>query len=98
MLANDYQGNLASSDSGPRFLCPALQCPRNVGPLVHTIFLYNGTCLPCKLRKWTPFSVGGHCQQTNGQSPSPSVGNVSIVMTTQMDTGVILSIRHEVVV
>lgn len=41
MLANDYQGNLASSDSGPRFLCPALQCPRNVGPLVHTIFLYK---------------------------------------------------------
>ena len=98
MLANDYQGNLASSDSGLRFLCPAMSVLAMWARLSIQSSCTNGTCLPCKLRKWTPFSVGGHCQQTNGQSPSPRVGNVSIVMTTQMDTGVILSIRHEVVV
>lgn len=38
---------------------------------------------------------GGHCQQTTCSPASHCVWNVSIVMTTQMDTGVILSIRHE---
>lgn len=38
---------------------------------------------------------GGHCQQTTCSPPSHCVWNVSIVMTTQMDTGVILSIGHE---
>lgn len=55
----------------------------------------NGACLSCKLWKWTPFAIGRTLSTDNMLPPSHCVWNVSIVMTTQMDTGVILSIGHE---
>lgn len=74
---------------------PAILAPPDVGRSRLSSSCANGACLSCKLWKWTPFAIRRTLSTDNMLPPSHCVWNVSIVMTTQMDTGVILSIRHE---